>query len=108
MRNPAHERFFQYSIEYLLTGFLPFEFERLSGKHEAAGDIKSVNAISKTIIEKRPKSSNSNELATVENEDLIVALAEYENGAVGTPGRGFHHWVLGEEHIYPIKIFSSA
>lgn len=50
------------------------------------GDIKSVNAISKTIIEKRPKSSNSNELATVENEDLIVVLAEYENGAVGTLG----------------------
>ncbi|MFB9762515.1 Gfo/Idh/MocA family protein [Ectobacillus funiculus] len=50
------------------------------------GDIKSVNAISKTIIEKRPKDSNSNELATVENEDLIVVLAEYENGAVGTLG----------------------
>ncbi|WP_160722643.1 Gfo/Idh/MocA family protein [Bacillus sp. USDA818B3_A] len=50
------------------------------------GDIKSVNALSKIVIPKRPKQAGSSELADVENDDLINILAEYENGAIGTIG----------------------
>jgi predicted dehydrogenase len=50
------------------------------------GDITSVNALSKIVIPKRPKHVGSTELADVENDDLIIILAEYENGAAGTIG----------------------
>lgn len=50
------------------------------------GDVRRVNAISKTIIEKRPSASDSTELVDVENDDVMVILAEYENGAIGTLG----------------------
>lgn len=50
------------------------------------GDVKSVNAISNTVIKKRPKSLNSSELVTVENDDVITALIEYKNGTIGTIG----------------------
>ncbi|MBM7656027.1 Gfo/Idh/MocA family protein [Neobacillus cucumis] len=50
------------------------------------GDIKSVNALSKIVIPKRPKQAGSSELAEVENDDLINILAEYKNGAIGTIG----------------------
>ncbi|GAX89651.1 Gfo/Idh/MocA family protein [Effusibacillus lacus] len=50
------------------------------------GDIKRVNALSKIVIEKRQKQAGSSELVDVENDDLIVITAEYENGAIGTFG----------------------
>lgn len=48
------------------------------------GDMESVNALAKTFIPERPKSPGSNEMATVENEDFMTFIANYENGAVGT------------------------
>lgn len=50
------------------------------------GDIAEVNAMSTTVFPKRPKSKGSTEMADVENEDIILFLAKYANGAVGTIG----------------------
>lgn len=56
----------------------------LSVSQYILGNIESVNALSKTVIKQRPVSPGSTELADVENDDLIVILANYENGATGT------------------------
>lgn len=48
------------------------------------GDIKTVNAMSSTIFPKRPKAAGSDEMADVENEDIITFMAKYANGATGT------------------------
>lgn len=55
----------------------------LSVSQYILGNIESVNAMSKTVIEERPVSTGSKELAKVENDDLISILANYENGALG-------------------------
>lgn len=48
------------------------------------GDMKAVNACTKTVIKERPLQSNSLETKQVENDDVVVTLVEYQNGAVGT------------------------
>ncbi|OXS78739.1 Gfo/Idh/MocA family protein [Domibacillus enclensis] len=48
------------------------------------GNMDRVNALAKTVIKQRPVSPGSNEMAEVENDDVISMLIEYENGAVGT------------------------
>ncbi|MFD1064967.1 Gfo/Idh/MocA family protein [Oceanobacillus locisalsi] len=48
------------------------------------GNIESVNALSKTVIKKRPTKEGSDDLQEVENDDIISLLANYENGAIGT------------------------
>lgn len=48
------------------------------------GDIAQVNAMSATVVPKRPKVPGSKELAEVENEDIITFMAKYANGAIGT------------------------
>lgn len=48
------------------------------------GDMKSVNACTKTVIKERALQSNSLETKQVENDDIVVTLVEYQNGAVGT------------------------
>jgi predicted dehydrogenase len=50
------------------------------------GDVKRVQALSKTVIKQRPIAQGSNEFGEVENDDLISILAEYKNGAIGTLG----------------------
>ena len=50
------------------------------------GDIAAVNAIKSTVIKERPKAAGSTEMATVENEDVIQILVQYQNGAIGTIG----------------------
>lgn len=50
------------------------------------GDLKQVNAISKIVIPQRAKHAGSAEMVDVENDDLIVIIGEYENGALGTFG----------------------
>lgn len=48
------------------------------------GDIAQVNAMTATVVPKRPKVPGSKELAEVENEDIITFMARYANGAIGT------------------------
>lgn len=48
------------------------------------GDIAQVNAMTTTVVPKRPKVPGSKELAEVENEDIITFMARYANGAIGT------------------------
>lgn len=48
------------------------------------GDIAQVNAMTATVVPKRPKVPGSKELAEVENEDIITFMAKYANGAIGT------------------------
>lgn len=48
------------------------------------GDIAQVNAMTATVVPKRPKVPGSKELAEVENEDIITFMAKYVNGAIGT------------------------
>lgn len=48
------------------------------------GDIAQVNAMTATVVPKRPKAPGSKELAEVENEDIITFMAKYANGAIGT------------------------
>jgi predicted dehydrogenase len=55
----------------------------LSVSQYILGNIESVNALSKIVIEERPVSAGSTELAKVENDDVISILANYENGALG-------------------------
>ncbi|MCL7748493.1 Gfo/Idh/MocA family protein [Halalkalibacter alkaliphilus] len=55
----------------------------LSVSQYILGNIESVNALSKIVIEERPVSTGSTELAKVENDDVISILANYENGALG-------------------------
>lgn len=50
------------------------------------GDIRAVSAVSKIVIPKRAKFAGSTEMVDVENEDLIVILAEYASGVIGTIG----------------------
>lgn len=55
----------------------------LSISQMVMGDISSVSAVADTFIPKRPKFAGSDELADVENEDVITVMARYANGAVG-------------------------
>jgi predicted dehydrogenase len=48
------------------------------------GDMKSVNALSKTFIKNRPVREGADELAAVENDDVVSLLAQYKSGAMGT------------------------
>ncbi|KKI93506.1 hypothetical protein WQ54_04575 [Bacillus sp. SA1-12] len=48
------------------------------------GDIKTVQATSKTFIKTRPKTIGSQEHGQVENEDVIISIAQYNIGAIGT------------------------
>lgn len=48
------------------------------------GDIAQVNAMTATVVPKRPKVPGSKELAEVENEDIITFITKYANGAIGT------------------------
>lgn len=48
------------------------------------GDMKAVNALTRTVIKERPTHPNSKDTKTVENDDVVVLLAQFENGAVGT------------------------
>lgn len=48
------------------------------------GDMKAVNALTRTVIKKRPVRSGSTDMKAVENDDVVILLAQYENGAVGT------------------------
>ena len=47
------------------------------------GDISAVNAMTTAIFPECPKSRGSNEMAPVENEDIISFMIEYANGAKG-------------------------
>jgi predicted dehydrogenase len=58
----------------------------LSVSQYILGDITKVNAMAKTVFPKRPKAPNSKEMVNVENEDIMLFMAEYANGAVGTIG----------------------
>jgi predicted dehydrogenase len=48
------------------------------------GDIKAVQATSKTFIKTRPKAKGSLEQGKVENEDILLSIAQYNSGAIGT------------------------
>ncbi|WP_442961135.1 Gfo/Idh/MocA family protein [Pseudogracilibacillus sp. SO30301A] len=48
------------------------------------GDMKAVNALTRTVIKERPVRLNSTETKTVENDDVVILLSQYENGAIGT------------------------
>ena len=58
----------------------------LSVSQFVMGDIDKVNALSKTVIKERPLKPGSTEMGTVENDDTIIIMAEYANGAIGTLG----------------------
>ncbi|MGI6118523.1 MAG: Gfo/Idh/MocA family protein [Bilifractor sp.] len=58
----------------------------LSVSQYILGDITKVNAMAKTVFPKRPKAPGSKEMADVENEDIMLFLCEYANGAIGTIG----------------------
>ena len=48
------------------------------------GDMHSVNAMTRTVIKERPKSDNTLGKQRVENDDVVVILTEFKNGAIGT------------------------
>lgn len=50
------------------------------------GDIHKVSAIKRTIIQERPTSLGSEEMQAVENEDIVMFLAEYACGAIASLG----------------------
>lgn len=52
--------------------------------HFILGDMKSVNALTRTVIKERPAQPNSREMRKVENDDVVILIAQYENGAIGT------------------------
>ncbi|MFV0529079.1 MAG: Gfo/Idh/MocA family protein [Lachnospiraceae bacterium] len=56
----------------------------LSVSQFVMGDIKSVNAMKRTVFASRPKAAGSQEMARVENEDIITFMTEYTSGAIGT------------------------
>lgn len=58
----------------------------LSVSQYILGDITKVNAMAKTVFKKRPKAPGSKEMADVENEDIMLFMCEYANGAIGTIG----------------------
>lgn len=47
------------------------------------GDITAVQAVADIFITERPVAAGAQELATVENDDVITVMARYANGAVG-------------------------
>ncbi len=51
--------------------------------HYLVGDMKSVAAMTKTFIEKRPFADGSG-MGTVDVDDAFVAAVEFTNGAIGT------------------------
>lgn len=51
--------------------------------HYLVGDMKSVSAMTKTFIEKRPFADGSGS-GTVDVDDAFVAAVEFTNGAIGT------------------------
>lgn len=51
--------------------------------HYLVGDMKSISAMTKTFIEKRPF-ADGNGMGTVDVDDAFVAAVEFENGAIGT------------------------
>lgn len=48
------------------------------------GDMNSVTALTNTVIRERPVSMGSEETKEVENDDIVILLAKYENGAIAT------------------------
>lgn len=55
----------------------------LSISQMVMGDIAAVQAVADTFITERPVAAGAQELATVENDDVITVMARYANGAVG-------------------------
>ena len=50
------------------------------------GDMDRVCAVKKTVITERPAAADSQEMKPVENEDFVLFLAEYQNGALASLG----------------------
>lgn len=55
----------------------------LSVSQMILGDIEEVCAIQSIVIDKRPLKPGSDEMGTVENDDLVTFLVRYQNGAIG-------------------------
>lgn len=55
----------------------------LSISQMVMGDIVAVTAVADIFIPERPVSAGSNQMAAVENDDVITVMARYANGAVG-------------------------
>lgn len=66
------------------------------------GDMKRVCAVKKTVIEQRPKEKGSPEMQKVENEDFVMFLAEYENGALAQLGSS--RVATGRKNLFTYEI----
>ncbi len=66
------------------------------------GDMKRVCAVKKTVIPQRPVSRGSSEMKSVENEDLVLFLAEYANGALAQLGSS--RVATGRKNLFTYEI----
>ena len=66
------------------------------------GDMKRVCAVKKTVITERPVSKGSSEMKKVENEDFVMFLAEYKNGALAELGSS--RVATGRKNLFTYEI----
>lgn len=66
------------------------------------GDMKRVCAVKRTIIPERPATKGSSEMQKVENEDMVMFLAEYENGALAQLGSS--RVATGRKNLFTYEI----
>lgn len=66
------------------------------------GDMKRVCAVKKTVITERPASKGSSEMKKVENEDFVMFLAEYKNGALAELGSS--RVATGRKNLFTYEI----
>lgn len=66
------------------------------------GDMKRVCAVKETVIPERPKEKGSSEMQKVENEDLVMFLAEYKNGALAQLGSS--RVATGRKNLFSYEI----
>lgn len=66
------------------------------------GDMKRVCAVKKTVIPERPAAKGSSEMKKVENEDFVMFLAEYANGALAQLGSS--RVATGRKNLFTYEI----